>query len=388
MENTTDSRTHIFDHSRTSLKEALTRVGLKPFRADQVWQWVYKKGVINPAEMTNLSKSDQEKLQTAVDFTLPEISTEQQATDGVLKWLLKLHDGQEVEMVLIPQGKRGTLCVSSQVGCTLTCRFCHTGTQALARNLTAGDIIAQVWIAKSRMADFTDDDTARRLTNIVFMGMGEPLYNKDNVFNACKTLMDDKGLAMGGRKITISTSGVVPEIPAIGEELGTNLAISLHSADNEIRTKIMPLNKKYPLEELKKAVDNFKLREHRRITWEYVMLKDVNDSKEAADKLIEFIKPYPSLVNLIPFNPWPGSPFECSDEETMRAFRNRISAAGIDVTLRQTRGEDILAACGQLRSESSGRNTVSLQYPTVVAVYGNEKQREKVENVKVHFEET
>ena len=379
---------HIFDHSRDSLKETLQEVGLKPFRAEQVWQWVYKKGVIDPEKMTNLAKSDREKLRVVVDFSMPEIAAEQQATDGVLKWLLKLHDGQEVEAVFIPQGKRGTLCVSSQVGCTLTCRFCHTGTQGLARNLTAGDILSQVWIAKSQMHDFTPDDTARRLTNIVFMGMGEPLYNKDNVFNACKTLMDDKGLAMGGRKITISTSGVVPQIPAIGEELGTNLAISLHSADNDTRTTIMPLNKKYPLEELKHAIDNFKLRENRRITWEYVMLKDVNDSKEAADKLIEFIKPYPSLVNLIPFNPWPGSPFECSDTDTMRAFRNRISAAGIDVTLRQPRGEDILAACGQLRSESSGRNTVSLEYPTVVAVYGNDKQKEKVQNkpVRVNIE--
>lgn len=376
---------HIFEHTRESLKSAMKEAGLKPFRADQVWQWVYKKGVVAPSKMTNLSKSDQEKLASVVDFSMPEIIAEQKAIDGTIKWLIKLHDGQEVEMVFIPQGKRGTLCVSSQVGCTLTCRFCHTGTQALARNLTAADIVTQVWIAKAQMHDFTPDDTARKLTNIVFMGMGEPLYNKDNVFAACKTLMDEKGFGMGGRKITISTSGVVPEIPAIGEELGTNLAISLHSADNDTRTKIMPLNKKYPLEELKKAVDSFKLREHRRITWEYVMLKDVNDSVEAADKLIEFIKPYPSLVNLIPFNPWPGSPFECSDEETMRKFRNRISAAGIDVTLRQTRGEDILAACGQLRSETSGRNTVSLQYPTVVAVYGNEKQKEKA-SVKVQID--
>ena len=377
---------HIFDHTRETLKATLKEVGMPAFRAEQIWQWVYKKGVISPAEMTNLSKTDGEKLLTVVDFSMPEIVAEQKATDGVIKWLLKLHDGQEVEMVFIPQGKRGTLCVSSQVGCTLTCRFCHTGTQALARNLTAADIITQVWVAKAQMADFTPDDTARRLTNIVFMGMGEPLYNKDNVFAACHTLMDEKGFGMGGRKITISTSGVVPHIPAIGEELGTNLAISLHSADNETRTKIMPLNKKYPLEELKKAVDNFKLREHRRITWEYVMLKDVNDSKEDADKLIEFIKPYPSLVNLIPFNPWPGSPFECSDDETMRAFRNRISAAGIDVTLRQTRGEDILAACGQLRSETSGRNTISLQYPTVVAVYGNEKQKERTSGTPVKVE--
>ena len=377
---------HIFDHTRESLKAALKDVGMPAFRADQIWQWVYKKGGIDPAEMTNLSKADAQKLLSVLDFSMPEIVAEQKATDGVIKWLLKLHDGQEVEMVFIPQGKRGTLCVSSQVGCTLTCRFCHTGTQALARNLTAADIVTQVWIAKAQMADFTPDDTARRLTNIVFMGMGEPLYNKDNVFNACHTLMDEKGFGMGGRKITISTSGVVPHIPAIGEELGTNLAISLHSADDATRTKIMPLNKKYPLAELKKAVDNFKLREHRRITWEYVMLKGVNDSKEDADKLIEFIKPYPSLVNLIPFNPWPGSPFECSDDETMRAFRNRISAAGIDVTLRQTRGEDILAACGQLRSETSGRNTVSLQYPTVVAVYGNEKQKERASGTPVKVE--
>lgn len=370
---------HIFDHTPQTLKQTLTDGGLKPFRSKQVWQWVYQKGILDPALMTNLSAGDQENLASVVDFSLPEITAEQKAADGVIKWLFKLQDGQEVEAVLIPQGKRGTLCVSSQVGCTLTCRFCHTGTQGLARNLTAGEIMAQAWLAKKQLGDFTPDNTARKLTNIVFMGMGEPLYNKENVFQACKTLMDDKGFGMGSRKITISTSGVVPHIPAIGEELGVNLAISLHSADDTTRTKIMPLNKKYPLNTLKKAIDQFKLKERRRITWEYVMLKGVNDTPEAAAELISFIKPYPSLVNLIPFNPWPGSPFECSDAATMRTFRNHIAKAGIDVTLRQTRGEDILAACGQLRSETSARNTVSLQYPTVVAVYGNEKQKEKTE---------
>lgn len=367
--------THIFDLTRASLKAGLEKLGLKGFRADQIWQWVYQKGVVDPELMTNLGAADKAKLQEAVDLKLPEMTAEQKAADGVIKWLFKLHDGHEVETVFIPQGKRGTLCVSSQVGCTLTCRFCHTGTQALARNLTAGEIIAQVWLAKRQLEDFTDVDTARKLTNIVFMGMGEPLYNKENVFTACHILMDEKGFAMGGRKITISTSGVAPEIADIGEDLGVNLAVSLHSADNETRTQIMPLNKKYPLEDLQAALKTFRLRENRRITWEYVLLKGVNDSLEDAEKLLAFIKPFPSLVNLIPFNPWPGSPFECSDLATQKAFRNRIAKAGVDVTLRQTRGEDILAACGQLRSESSGRNTVSLQYPTVVAVYGNEKQK-------------
>ena len=367
--------THVFDLTRPKLKASLEELGFKGFRADQVWQWVYQKGSNDPAHMTNLGAADKAKLKEGLSFALPEITAEQKAADGVIKWLLKMPDGHEVETVFIPQGKRGTLCVSSQVGCTLTCRFCHTGTQALARNLTTGEIIAQVWLAKRQLQDFTDADTARKLTNIVFMGMGEPLYNKDNVFDACRILMDDKGFGMGGRKITISTSGVAPEIGDIGEDLGVNLAISLHSADDDTRTKIMPLNKKYPLSVLQEALKGFRLRENRRITWEYVMLKGINDSLEDAEKLLQFIKPFPSLVNLIPFNPWPGSPFECSTQKTMQAFYNRIAKAGVDVTLRQTRGEDILAACGQLRSESSGRNTVSLQYPTVVAVYGNERQK-------------
>lgn len=373
---------HIFDLTRPAFKTGLEERGLKPFRADQVWQWVYQKGIVDLEKMTNLGAADKANLQESLSFALPHITAEQKAADGVIKWLFEMPDGHEVETVFIPQGKRGTLCVSSQVGCTLTCRFCHTGTQALARNLTAGEIIAQVWLAKRQLEDFTDVDTARKLTNIVFMGMGEPLYNKENVFDACRILMDDKGFAMGGRKITISTSGVAPEIADIGEDLGVNLAVSLHSADDETRTKIMPLNKKYPLAVLHEALKGFRLRENRRITWEYVMLKGVNDSLEDAAKLLKFIKPFPSLVNLIPFNPWPGSPFECSDEATMHAFYKRIAKAGVDVTLRQTRGEDILAACGQLRSESSGRNTVSLQYPTVVAVYGNEKQK----NLKVAIE--
>ncbi len=378
---------HIFDHTRESLKQTLSNAGMKPFRAEQAWQWVYSKGVTDPEQMTNLGAADKKALASAVGLALPTITAEQHAEDGVIKWLFKLSDGQEIETVFIPQGKRGTLCVSSQVGCTLTCRFCHTGTQGLARNLTAAEIIAQVWLAKKQMADFTPNNTARKLTNIVFMGMGEPLYNKDNVFTACHILMDEKGFAMGGRKITISTSGVAPEIEAIGEELGVNLAISLHSADDETRTKIMPINKKYSLPILKKAISNFKLRENRRITWEYVLLKNVNDSLEDADKLIAFIKKFPSLVNLIPFNPWPGSPFECSNPGTMNAFRDRIAKAGVDVTLRKTRGEDISAACGQLRSETSKRNTVSLQYPTVVAVYGSEKQQE-LSKIKVNIEST
>ncbi len=380
---------HIFDYTRDQLKAQMKDVGLKPFRADQAWQWIYQKGLADPEAMTNLGAGDKAKLQENINFKLPEVTAEQKAADGVIKWLFKLEDGQEIETVFIPQGKRGTLCVSSQVGCTLTCRFCHTGTQALARNLTAGEIIAQVWLAKRQLEDFTDADTARKLTNIVFMGMGEPLYNKDNVFDACRILMDEKGFAMGGRKITISTSGVAPEIADIGEDLGVNLAVSLHSADNETRTKIMPLNRKYPLEVLQESLKNFRLRENRRITWEYVLLKGVNDSMEDAEKLLKFIKPFPSLVNLIPFNPWPGSPFECSDIEAQKAFRNRIAKAGVDVTLRLTRGEDILAACGQLRSESSGRSTVSLEYPSVVAVYGNEKQKKlSEEKLKVKIEST
>lgn len=375
----TETLRPIFGLTFPELQSQLKALGMPAFRAKQIWDWVHVKGVAEPDKMTNLSKADREKLLSAFDWYIPTVTMQQQARDGVVKWLFKMADGQEIESVLIPEERRVTLCVSSQVGCTLTCRFCHTGTQALARNLTAAEIIAQVWLARRQLADFNGKDVKRTLTNIVFMGMGEPLFNKENVFQACHILMDPNGQGFGSRKITISSSGVVPEIPAIGEELGVNLAISLHAADDETRTKIMPINNKWDLDALMTSIKNFKLKERRRITWEYVMLDGVNDTNEHADRLVALIKDIPSLVNIIPFNPWPGSPFTCSDSKRIDAFAKRVDAAGVAVTVRKTRGEDILAACGQLRSESSKRNTVSLEYPTVIAVYGNEKQRTRVQ---------
>lgn len=382
----TQQTPHILGLTRKALEGRLYTLGMPAFRAGQIWQWLYEKGVVDPEGMTNLSKADREKITAAFDWRMPAVSTQQQAEDGVIKWLWKLHDGHEVESVLIPEETRATLCISSQVGCTLSCRFCHTGTQALARNLEAHEIVAQVWLARRQLHDFNGANTGRILTNIVYMGMGEPLYNYPNVRDSALILMDEKGMGYGSRKITLSTSGVVDHIAAVGEELGVNLAISLHAADDETRTRIMPHNKRYPLADLMAAVKSFKLKEHRRITWEYVMLDGVNDTDAHASALIKLIKGIPSLVNLIPFNPWPGSPFACSADARMEAFRAKLKKAGVDATLRKTRGEDILAACGQLRSESSKRNTVSLDYPTVVAVYGNEAQKTKINIVPLGAE--
>ena len=363
---------HLLGLTRDELIAQLEGLGLKAFRGKQVWEWLYAKGVLNPDQMTNLPQADRATL--AQNFRTVDlgISTELLARDGVVKWLFKLHDGHEVEAVFIPEKERGTLCVSSQVGCTLNCRFCHTGTQGLARNLTADEIVAQVWMARSRLGDWKGKDKPRDVSNIVFMGMGEPLYNYDNVSRAIRILMDEYGMAFGSRKITLSTSGVVPEIPRISEELGVNLAISIHAPDDDTRTKIMPINKKYPLASLMDAVYKFRLKEHRKVTWEYVMLDGVNDSPAQARQLVDLLRGIPSLVNIIPFNPWPGAPFKASPKAAIDAFAQVIMDAGIPTTVRKTRGDDILAACGQLRSETSGFNTVSKQFPTVYAVYGTQ----------------
>lgn len=370
---------HILSYTFEQLQSAIVDAGLPKFRAKQLWQWLYDKGELDLEAMSNLGKKEKEVLRTHFSFMPLEISKEQKSSDGTIKWLFKLHDGHEVETVFIPEAARGTLCVSSQIGCTLTCRFCHTGTQGLSRNIDDWEIVAQVWTAKQRLGEWEKDKNDRRVIgNIVFMGMGEPLFNWDNVRQSCHVLMDENGLGFGGRKITISTSGMVPNIKRVGEELGTNIAISLHAPDDETRSKIMPINNKWPLEELMQTLRDFPLREHRRVTWEYVMLKGVNDTPAHAKKLLEIIKGIPSFVNLIPFNEWPGSPFKCSDIETIHKFEKIIANAGVSVAARTPRGEDILAACGQLRGETSKFNTVSVEYPTVVAQYGNEKQKLKV----------
>ena len=369
-----NTKTHIFAIPPQKLSSGLE--GMPSFRSKQILQWVYEKGITDTKLMTNISKKDKEFLNSKIDFTLPEISTEQKAQDSVIKWLFKLSDGNEVETVFIPEGKRGTLCVSSQVGCTLNCRFCHTGTQGLSRNLLSSEILSQVYLAKSQLDDWHKDER-RKISNIVFMGMGEPLFNYDNVKPAILNIMNCLGY--GGRKITLSTSGMVDNILNVGEDLGVNLAVSLHAPDDETRTKIMPINKKWPIAELINAIKNFKLKEHRRITWEYVMLDGINDTPTHAKNLIKLIEGIPSLVNIIPFNEWPGSPFKCSSQQNINAFANIVKKSGVSVTVRQARGEDILAACGQLRSETSKFNTISLQFPSVVAEYGTEKQKTKVE---------
>ena len=338
---------------RFEIFDAFKSLGVEKFRANQMWNWIYFQGVKTFDEMTNFSKDMREKLKENFSIERPEIKHHQKSKDGTEKWLLRLHDGQEVETVFIPEDNRGTLCVSSQVGCTLTCKFCHTGTQTLVRNLTAGEIITQVLVARDLLNDWPTKTENRKLTNIVFMGMGEPLYNYENVAKALKIMMDDEGLFFSRRKITLSTSGVVPFIDQCGEELNVRLAISLHAPNNELRSEIMPLNKKYPLEELMAACRRYPgAIKGERITFEYVMLKDVNDKPLHAKQLISLIKGIPAKINLIPFNAWPGAIYERSTRESIDAFAALLEKAGYTSPIRRPRGEDILAACGQLKSES------------------------------------
>lgn len=322
-------------------------------RRRQLWHWIYTHGVCDFNAMTSLGKAARIELSKIAYVSRPEISRKQESDDGTIKWLLKLADGNEVETVFIPDEYRGTLCVSSQVGCTLNCRFCHTGTQLLVRNLTIAEIMTQLMLARDQLDDWQRPFVSRKITNIVMMGMGEPLYNSDNVIAALKLMCDSDGIAISRRRITLSTAGVVPEIHRIGEECGTLLAISLHACHNELRNELVPINKKYPLEKLIECVRSYPgLQNARRVTWEYVMLKDVNDSPEDAHRLLKLIKGIPSKINLIPFNPWPNSPYECSTPEAIKKFADIIWKAGYSSPVRTPRGSDILAACGQLKSES------------------------------------
>jgi 23S rRNA (adenine2503-C2)-methyltransferase len=340
------------------MQGALAVHNLPAFRAKQVWHWVYQRGVRDFESMANLPKDMRAMLTEKYSIARPKVITEQRSEDGTIKWLLALSDGQQVETVFIPEAKRGTLCVSSQVGCTLTCRFCHTGTQPLVRNLGANEILQQIMHARDVLGEWPQSGEkqsteGRDLTNIVMMGMGEPLYNYDNVAKALKICMDADGLAIGKRRITLSTSGVVPQISQCGAELGVNLAVSLHAANDELRSKLMPINNKYPLAELLEACRTYPgVSEIRRITFEYVMLKDVNDTDEDARQLAKVLTGIPCKVNIIPFNIWPGSGFECSGEERIDAFARILERAGYDAPVRRPRGRDILAACGQLKSAS------------------------------------
>jgi 23S rRNA (adenine2503-C2)-methyltransferase len=339
--------------SREELTAELSEIGLPKFRTGQIWHWLYHRGKTDFAEMTTLAKPL--RIQLAERFTISRLETarEQRSVDGTIKWLFRFADGNEAETVYIPEEDRGTLCVSSQIGCTLTCSFCHTGTQRLVRNLTSSEIVGQVMAALDAMEAWPANHEGRPVTNIVLMGMGEPLYNLDNVATALKVLSDNEGIAISKRRITLSTSGVVPEMIRCGTETGVNLAISLHAVTDEIRDILVPINKKYPLAALIQACRDYPgVHNARRITFEYVMLKDLNDSLADARALVKLIKGIPAKINLIPFNPWPGSPYECSDAGKIEEFAQVIMGAGYPSPVRRPRGADILAACGQLKSES------------------------------------
>jgi 23S rRNA (adenine2503-C2)-methyltransferase len=342
---------------RAELADALGDLAAQPFRARQLWHWIYHRGVTDFAAMTNLAKGFRAQLAERFVLGRPDVAAVQASQDGTRKWLLRFADGQEVETVHIPEEDRGTLCVSSQVGCTLTCRFCHTGTQRLVRNLGTAEIVGQVMLARDALGEWPSSPNGagedRQLTNIVLMGMGEPLYNFDNVAAAMKIVMDPEGLAISRRKITLSTAGVVPMIARCGSELGVNLAISLHAVRDDIRDVLVPLNKKYPIGELLDACRAYPGSSNaRRITFEYVMLRDVNDSPAEARELVRLLQGVPAKVNLIPFNPWPGAPYECSTDAAIAAFSDIVFAAGYSAPVRTPRGRDILAACGQLKSVS------------------------------------
>jgi len=342
-----------FDGMKAALAEAGVPEKAVGMRARQLWNWIYVHGARDFTVMTSLAKDFRALLAEQFTLARPEIVTQQISEDGTRKWLLRGEGGAEFETVFIPEPGRGTLCVSSQVGCTLNCRFCHTGTQKLVRNLTPMEIVGQVMIARDALSDWPSTGADRRLTNVVMMGMGEPLYNFDNVKAALAIVADGDGLALSRRRITLSTAGVVPMIKRAGEEIGSSLAISLHSARDEVRDVIVPLNKKYKIAELLQACRDYPgVSNARRITFEYVMLKGVNDSLADARELVKAIKGIPAKINLIPFNPWPGAPYECSDWEQIEKFAEIVNRAGYASPVRTPRGRDIMAACGQLKSES------------------------------------
>ncbi|HEV2677031.1 MAG TPA: 23S rRNA (adenine(2503)-C(2))-methyltransferase RlmN [Aliidongia sp.] len=349
----TDDRANLVGLDRDELIAAMATIGAPKFRANQLWQWIYNKGAAEFEAMTSLSKSFRAELAERFVVRRPETTRDLASIDGTRKWLLKFPDGQEVETVHIPEEDRGTLCVSSQVGCTLTCKFCHTGTQKLVRNLTVAEIVGQVMHARDRLGEWTAAEGEHKLTNIVMMGMGEPLYNYENVSKALKIVMDNEGISLSKRRITLSTAGVVPMIERCGEELGVNLAISLHAVTDDLRDVIVPINRKYPIAQLLDACRTYPGSSNaRRITFEYVMLKDVNDSPAEARELVRLLAGIPAKVNLIPFNAWPGAPFEVSTDAAIKVFADIVNAAGYSSPVRRPRGADILAACGQLKSDS------------------------------------
>ncbi|MBO9669999.1 MAG: 23S rRNA (adenine(2503)-C(2))-methyltransferase RlmN [Sphingobium sp.] len=383
-----DGRIDLVGLSRAQIKAELATAGLDEkqakLRSKQIFHWLYHRGVTDFDTMTDIAKTQRPWLAERFVIGRPQVIEAQVSSDGTRKWLLRSDDGQDYEMVFIPDADRGTLCVSSQVGCTLNCRFCHTGTMRLVRNLTPGEIVGQVMLARDALGEWPkgtmvdmgkddeddeDDDApqyspdGRLLTNIVMMGMGEPLYNFENVRDALKVVMDGDGLALSKRRITLSTSGVVPMMARAGEEIGVNLAVSLHAVTKDVRDEIVPINRKFGIEELLQACADYPgANNARRITFEYVMLRDKNDSDEDARELVRLIKQYklPAKVNLIPFNPWPGAVYECSTPERIKRFSDIVFEAGISAPVRTPRGRDIMAACGQLKSASEKKSRAEL----------------------------
>jgi 23S rRNA (adenine2503-C2)-methyltransferase len=362
-----DGRIDLLGLTKDQLRTILADAGLDPkqakLRAKQLWHWIYNRGVTEFALMTDIAKTMHPWLAERFVVGRPEVIEAQVSIDGTRKWLLRSDDGQDYEMVFIPDADRGTLCVSSQVGCTLNCRFCHTGTMRLVRNLTAGEIVGQVMLARDSLGEWPSQPEGRMLTNIVMMGMGEPLYNFDNVRDALKLVMDGDGLALSKRRITLSTSGVVPMMARAGAEIGVNLAVSLHAVTKQVRDEIVPINRKYGIEELLAACAAYPgANNARRITFEYVMLKDKNDSDDDARELVRLLRKYklPAKVNLIPFNPWPGAIYECSEPDRIARFSDIVFKAGISAPVRTPRGRDIMAACGQLKSASEKKSRAEL----------------------------
>lgn len=362
-----DARVELIGLSRAQIRDRLVEAGLDDkqakLRSKQLWHQIYNRGARDFSAMSDIAKPQRAWLAERFVVGRPEVVTELVSTDGTRKWLLRTRDGHDFEMVFIPDADRGTLCVSSQVGCTLNCRFCHTGTMRLVRNLGPGEIVGQVMLARDALGEWPSLPEGRMLSNIVMMGMGEPLYNFENVRDALKIVMDGDGLRLSRRRITLSTSGVVPMMARAGEEIGVNLAVSLHAVTKDVRDEIVPLNRKYGIEQLLEACAAYPgANNARRITFEYVMLKDKNDSDDDARELVRLIRKYklPAKVNLIPFNPWPGAPYECSSEERVQRFSNIIFEAGISAPVRRPRGRDIMAACGQLKSAAEKKSRAEL----------------------------
>jgi len=361
------ARVNLVGLSKAEIRQALIEAGLDEkqakLRAKQLWHWTYNRGATDFDSMTDIAKAQRPWLADRFVIARPQVVEAQVSSDGTRKWLLRTVDGNEFEMVFIPDADRGTLCVSSQVGCTLNCRFCHTGTMRLVRNLEPSEIVGQVMLARDALGEWPSQPEGRMLTNIVMMGMGEPLYNFDNVRDALNIVMDGDGLGLSKRRITLSTSGVVPMMERAGEEIGVNLAVSLHAVTKEVRDEIVPLNRKYGIEQLLEACAAYPgANNARRITFEYVMLKDKNDSDQDARELVRLIRKYklPAKVNLIPFNPWPGAPYECSTPERIKAFSNIVFEAGISAPVRTPRGRDIDAACGQLKTASERKRKTAI----------------------------